>query len=49
MANEELINEIKDIQEMITLIDKLDSDQKKIVLASLRGAVLIADSDKKGA
>jgi F0F1-type ATP synthase beta subunit len=49
MAKEEVLNEFKDLQEMITLIDKLNPEQKKIVLATLRGAVLIADADKKGA
>lgn len=42
---------VKDVQEVIELISKLDEEQKKMVLAALRGAVLIAeaDSEKKGA
>ena len=37
-----------DVQELISLIEKLNPEQKKTVLATLRGAVLIADSEKKG-
>lgn len=37
----------KDMQEIIQLISKLDTEQKKTVLASLRGAVLIADCEKE--
>jgi hypothetical protein len=40
--------EVDDVQEVISLISKLDGNQKQIVLASLRGAVLIADSEKRG-
>jgi hypothetical protein len=40
---------IKDVQEVISLIGKLNDKQKEIVLATLRGAVMIADSNKKGA
>jgi hypothetical protein len=40
--------EVSDVQEVISLISKLDDNQKQIVLASLRGAVLIADSEKRG-
>jgi len=52
MIENNSINEsinLKDIQEVISLIGKLNDKQKEIVLATLRGAVLIADSDKKGA
>lgn len=49
MPKEEAINEFKDVQEMIALVNKLNPEQKKIVLTTLRGAVLIADADKKGA
>jgi hypothetical protein len=38
---------IKDLQEVIVLIGKLNPKQKEIVLATLRGAVLIADSEAK--
>ncbi len=38
---------VKDVQEIIDLISNLDDEQKKLVLAALRGAVLIADTDKK--
>lgn len=41
--------DLNDIQEIISLLSKLTEGQKQIVLASLRGAVLIADSDQKGA
>jgi len=41
--------DLNDIQEIISLIGKLDENQKQIILASLRGAVIIADSEKKGA
>lgn len=37
---------IKDVQEVIALIGKLNDKQKEIVLATLRGAVLIADAEK---
>ncbi|MFA5714980.1 MAG: hypothetical protein WC998_04535 [Candidatus Paceibacterota bacterium] len=46
--NSENIN-IKDVQEVISLIGKLNDKQKELVLATLRGAVMIADSGKKGA
>jgi len=52
MSENNLENEninIKDVQEVISLIGKLNDKQKEIVLATLRGAVMIADSDKKGA
>jgi hypothetical protein len=49
MANDKAANEFKDLQEVIALIGRLNPEQKKIVLANLRGAVLIADADKKGA
>lgn len=35
------------MQEVINLIKKLDADQKKIILATLRGAVLIAECEKE--
>ena len=37
----------KEVQEVINLISKLDKEQKKIILATLRGAVLIADCEKE--
>lgn len=40
---------IRDVQEVISLIGKLNDKQKETVLATLRGAVMIVDSDKKGA
>lgn len=43
---------INDIQELLSLISKLNDEQKKLILATLRGAVLIADAEnaeKKGA
>lgn len=52
MIENNSINEsinLKDIQEVISLIGKLNDKQKEIVLATLRGAVLIADSNNKGA
>ena len=35
---------VDDVQEVLSLISKLSDKQKEIVLATLRGAVLIADS-----
>lgn len=45
------IDQLEDVQEMVDLVQKLDKEQKKIALAALRGAVLIADAEaeKKGA
>lgn len=40
--------DLNDVQEIISLLSKLDENQKQIVLASFRGAVLIADTEKKG-
>lgn len=36
--------EVKELQELISLISRLDPEQKKTVLATIRGAVLMADS-----
>jgi hypothetical protein len=41
--------DLDDVNEVISLLSKLDENQKQIVLASMRGAVLIADAEKKGA
>lgn len=41
--------DLNDIQEVISMLGKLNENQKQIVLASMRGAVLIADSEQKGA
>jgi hypothetical protein len=41
--------DLNDVNEVISLLSRLDEKQKQIVLASVRGAVLIADSEKKGA
>lgn len=41
--------DLDDIQEVISMLGKLNENQKQIVLASMRGAVLIADAEKKGA
>lgn len=38
---------VRDVQEVIDLVSRLDIEQKKMVLAALRGAVLIADIDSK--
>ena len=38
----------EEFQEFIGIIGKLNDEQKKIVLATLRGAVLIADIEKDG-
>lgn len=38
----------KDVREVLSLISKLNDKQKEIVLATLRGAVLIADADREG-
>lgn len=40
---------VKDVQEVLSLISKLDEKEKELVLATLRGAVMIADSNKKEA
>jgi hypothetical protein len=37
---------ITDIKEVLDLISKLTDEQKKTVLDALRGAVLIAESNK---
>jgi len=38
---------IRDFQEVISLIGKLNDKQKELVLATLRGAVMIADSNTR--
>lgn len=40
--------DLDDIQEIISMLGKLNENQKQIILASMRGAVLIADSEQKG-
>lgn len=37
-----------ELQEIISLLKRLNPEQKKIAVAAIRGAVLIADSDKEG-
>lgn len=39
---------IEDLQEMKELIGKLDPEQKKIVLATVKGAVLMAECERGG-
>ena len=36
-----------DAQEVISLVSKLSNKQKELVLATLRGAVMIADSNTR--
>jgi len=40
--------EVKELQELIALIGRLNHDQKKTVLATIRGAVLMADANNGG-
>jgi hypothetical protein len=40
---------IQEIEEIVALFKKLDARGKELVLASIRGAVLIADYYRKGA
>ena len=52
MAENKAVNDsasLDDVKEFVALINKLNEKQKEIVLATLRGAVLIADSEKIGA
>jgi hypothetical protein len=49
ISNNTVSVDLNDIQEIISMLSKLDEKQKQIILASLRGAVLIADTNKKEA
>lgn len=40
---------LEEIKEVTSLLKKLTKKQKNIVLATVRGAVLIADAEKEGA
>lgn len=52
MSNNDFINnsiDVKDAQEILEIIGKLDPWEKQIALATLRGAVLMSECNKKGA